>query len=199
MSDTETPQPPTDADAIKAQVRRATRKKGLVIVNTGQGKGKTTAALGLLLRAWGRNMTIGVIQFFKNENARYGEIMAAERMGEIDWLSSGDGFTWSSRDLDETTAKARHGWAVAQEKIAGGDYDLIILDEFTYTMHYGWLETEAVVEWLRDNKPPTLHLVITGRDAPPALIDYADLVTEMRLVKHPFKEQGIKAQPGIEY
>lgn len=178
---------------------RPTKKKGLVIVNTGKGKGKTTAALGMLLRAWGRQLKVGVIQFIKNENARYGEIKAVERIGHIDWLSSGDGFTWTSRDLDETEAKARYGWQLAQKWIVGGQYDLLILDEFTYPLHYGWLDTSEVIEWLKANKPVMLHLIITGRYAPEALIEYADLVTEMRQIKHPFKEQGIRAQAGIEY
>jgi cob(I)alamin adenosyltransferase len=180
-------------------VRRARKKKGLVIVNTGTGKGKTTAALGVMTRAWGRKMHIGVLQFLKNENARFGEIKAAEQMGGIDWLSTGDGWTWTSQDMDETEARARHGWQIAQELIANGHYDLLILDEFTYPLHYGWLDTEAVIEWLKANKPPMLHLVITGRYAPQALIDYADLVTEMREIKHPYREQGIRAQAGIEY
>ena len=177
----------------------AARKKGLVIVHTGNGKGKTTAALGMVLRAWGRGMKVGVIQFIKNENARYGEIKAAERMGNIDWLTTGDGFTWASQDIDETEAKARHGWQLAQERIASNRYELLLLDEFTYPLHYGWLETGAVIAWLKANKPSRLHLVITGRYAPEALIEYADLVTEMREIKHPFKEQGIRAQAGIEY
>ncbi len=186
-------------EAGPATEHGAARKKGLVIVHTGNGKGKTTAALGMLLRAWGRGMKVGVIQFIKNENARYGEIKAAERMGHIDWLTTGDGFTWTSQDMDETEAKACHGWQLAQERIASDRYDLLLLDEFTYPLHYGWLETEAVIAWLKAHKPPRLHLVITGRYAPEALIDYADLVTEMREIKHPYKEQGIRAQAGIEY
>ena len=195
-------EPPADAPTsqeMRARVRRAKKKKGLVIVNTGSGKGKTTAALGVLLRAWGRKMRIGVIQFLKNENARFGEIKAAERMGNIDWISTGDGWTWTSQDMDETEAKARQAWAVAQERITGGEYDLFIMDEFTYALHYGWLDAEEVVAWLKANKPAMLHLIITGRNAPAALVDYADLVTEMREIKHPFKEQGIRAQAGIEY
>ncbi len=190
---------PTDAEAVRAAVRRARKKKGLVIVNTGNGKGKTTAALGVMTRAWGRKMRIGVLQFLKNENARFGEIKAAKQMGGIDWLSTGDGWTWTSQDMDETEARARHGWQIAQERIVNGAYDLLILDEFTYPLHYGWLDTDAVIEWLRANKPPMLHLIITGRYAPQALIDYADLVTEMREIKHPYREQGIRAQAGIEY
>jgi cob(I)alamin adenosyltransferase len=191
--------PKRSLEQSQAVKRRPAKKKGLVIVHTGNGKGKTTAALGMLLRAWGRGMKVGVIQFIKNENARYGEIKAGERMGDIDWISTGDGFTWTSRDMEETEAKAHHGWKLAQERIAGGGYDLLILDEFTYPLHYGWLDGAEVIAWLRANKPPLLHLVITGRYAPDALIDYADLVTEMREIKHPYKEQGIRAQAGVEY
>lgn len=188
-----------EAEEIRRAVRQARKKKGLVIVNTGNGKGKTTAALGIMTRAWGREMKVGVLQFLKNENARFGEIKAAERMGNIDWISTGDGWTWTSKDSDETVARAKQGWTLAQEKIVNGGYDLLILDEFTYTMHYGWLDPSEVVGWLQENKPEMLHLIITGRNAPQALIDYADLVTEMREIKHPFTEQGIRAQAGIEY
>lgn len=187
------------ANAIRERVRRAKKKKGLVIVNTGNGKGKTTAALGVMTRAWGRKMRVGVIQFLKNENARFGEIKAAERMGDIDWISTGDGWTWTSQDMDETEAKARQAWEVAQARITSGEYDLLIMDEFTYTMDFGWLDADEVVGWLKANKPEMLHLIITGRNAPAALVEYADLVTEMREIKHPFKEQGIRAQAGIEY
>ena len=188
-----------EAEEIRRAVRRARKKKGLVIVNTGNGKGKTTAALGIMTRAWGREMKVGVLQFLKNENARFGEIKAAERMGNIDWLSTGDGWTWTSKDGEETMARAKQGWQLAQEQIVNGGYNLLILDEFTYTMHFGWLDPNEVVSWLRENKPEMLHLIITGRNAPQALVDYADLVTEMREIKHPFTEQGIRAQAGIEY
>jgi cob(I)alamin adenosyltransferase len=173
-------------------------KKGLVIINTGNGKGKTTAALGVMLRAWGRDMRVGGVQFFKHENARYGELRALERMN-VTLTPMGDGFTWLSRDMDETQAKALHGWQMAQELIIGGGYDVLLLDEFTYVMRMGWLHADDVVAWLGAHKPPMLHLIITGRDAPQALVDFADLVTEMREVKHPLHEQGIKAQPGIEF
>ncbi|HEX9114655.1 MAG TPA: cob(I)yrinic acid a,c-diamide adenosyltransferase [Anaerolineae bacterium] len=173
-------------------------KKGLVIVYTGDGKGKTTAALGAALRAWGRGMTVAVLQFLKNEKARFGEIRAAEKMG-LEWTATGDGFTWLSKDLDQTAGRTLAGWELAKEKIAGGRYDLVILDEFTYPLAYGWLDTGEVVAWMRENKPPFLHVIITGRNAPAALIDYADLVTEMHAVKHPFKDQGIKAQAGIDF
>jgi cob(I)alamin adenosyltransferase len=173
-------------------------KKGLVIVNTGNGKGKSTSAFGVLLRAWGRGFRVCVVQFIKAETGQWGEIKAAKKLG-IDWFSTGDGFTWTSKDMDETIARARNGWEIAKEKIASGHYDIIILDEFTYTVHFGWLDTGQVIDWLKSNKPEDLHLIITGRDAPGSLIDYADLVTEMREVKHPFTTQGIQAQPGIEF
>ncbi len=172
-------------------------KKGLLIVNTGDGKGKTTAALGMVLRAWGRGFRICVIQFIKAETGQWGEIKAAKKLG-IEWHATGDGFTWLSKDMDETTARALHGWEIAKKKIAGDEYDLIVLDEFTYTMVYKWLDTDEVMEWLRLNRPSNLHLVITGRSAPDALIQQADLVTEMKVIKHPY-EEGITAQPGIEF
>lgn len=186
------------AEAYRRAVRRAKRRKGLVIVHTGHGKGKTTAALGIMMRAWGRKMRVGLLQFLKHEKAQFGEVRAARRLG-IDCLALGDGWTWTSNDLEQTAARARRGWKVAQEWILAGRYDLLILDEFTYPLHYGWLETDEVIRWLRAHKPPSLHLVITGRYAPQALIDLADLVTEMREVKHPFSQQGIRAQPGIEF
>jgi cob(I)alamin adenosyltransferase len=172
-------------------------RKGLVIVNTGDGKGKTTAALGVILRSWGRGFHVCMIQFIKSTTASTGEVKAAKKLG-IEWHKSGDGFTWLSKDLDETVAFARHGWQLAQEKISSGAYDLVVLDEFTYPLHFGWLDVDDVITWLAANKPLQMHLVITGRSAPEKLVEYADLVTEMKLIKHPFA-QGIKAQPGVEF
>ena len=172
-------------------------KKGLIIVNTGNGKGKSTAAFGLLLRAWGRGLRVCVVQFIKSETGKWGEIKAAQKLG-IDWFTTGDGFTWTSKDLDETVARALAGWEVAKEKITSNNYDVIVLDEFTYAMHFEWLDTNQVIDWLKANKPAELHLVITGRDAPAQLIKYADLVTEMLEVKHPY-QQGILAQAGVEF
>lgn len=172
-------------------------RKGLLIVNTGDGKGKTTAALGTILRAWGRGMHPCVIQFMKSETGQWGEVKAARKL-EIEWHRIGDGFTWTSKDMDETIAKARHAWSVAQEKIASDDYDLILLDEFTYPLQYGWLDVNEVLAWLEEHKPPRLHLIITGRNASAELIKAADMVTEMLPIRHPF-DQGITAQPGIEF
>ena len=198
-----TEQPPTDdqraeSEAYRQEVRAAKRRKGLVIVNTGDGKGKSTAAFGVAFRARGRGMRVGVLQFLKPDTANYGEIRAAREMG-IEIEGTGDGWTWTSKDMEKTAQMARDGWALAQQRIEAEQYELLILDEFTYPMAYGWLETSDVVSWLRDHKPDSLHLVITGRDAPEELVEYADLVTEMKLVKHPFQDQGIKAQPGIEF
>ncbi len=171
--------------------------QGLVVVNTGDGKGKTTAALGVLLRAWGRGMRVCMIQFLKHEAGNWGEVRAAHKLG-IEWIKTGDGFTWTSRNLDETAAKALHGWQVAQEKILSNAYDLIVLDEFTYVLTLGWLAADEAIAWLRDHKPPALHLVVTGRSAPPQLVAYADLVTDMTNVKHPY-ERGITAKPGVDF
>ena len=170
--------------------------KGLVIVNTGKGKGKTTAAMGVLLRAWGRNMKVIMLQFIKHSTANFGEQRAAQKMG-VEMRAMGDGFTWRSKDLDQTADLARAHWEDCKEVIAHGGYDVVILDEFTYPMHYGWIPLEDVIETL-SNRPEMLHVIITGRNAPEALVEFADLVTEMNVVKHPY-HQGIKAQPGIEF
>jgi cob(I)alamin adenosyltransferase len=172
-------------------------KKGLLIVNTGNGKGKSTSAFGMVLRSWGRGFRVCVVQFIKAETGQWGEIKAAKKLG-IDWFAKGDGFTWTSKDMDETVARALDGWEMAKEKITSGNYDLIVLDEFTYALHFGWLDTAQVLAWLKANKPEDLHLVITGRNAPPALIEMADLVTEMVEIKHPF-QQGILAQAGVDF
>lgn len=189
---------PISQEERRRAARRKKIKKGLVIVNTGEGKGKTTAALGIMTRAWGRKMRVGLIQYLKNENARFGEIRAAERMN-IERIGLGDGWTWTSRDIDETQARAVAGWEVAKQHITSGNYEVLILDEFTYPLAYGWLDVDEVVAWLKENKPEMLHLIITGRDAPHQLIAYADLVTEMRNIKHPLETQGIRAQKGIEF
>jgi cob(I)alamin adenosyltransferase len=190
---------PEQEDVVQpAKPRQKDLAKGLLIVNTGNGKGKTTAAIGILTRAWGRDMRIGGIQFFKHENANYGELRAFKRMG-ITLTPTGDGFTWTSRDMDETQARALHGWELARQHILSGNYDIFLLDEFTYLLSFGWLDADEVVAWIQANKPRMLHLIITGRDAPDALIEAADLVTEMREIKHPFRDQGIKAQRGIEF
>jgi cob(I)alamin adenosyltransferase len=168
-----------------------------VIVNTGEGKGKSTAALGVLFRAWGRDFNVRMFQFIKHSTAKFGEHRAAKKIG-LRIESLGDGFTWLSKDIDETAALAVEQWRRCREAILQGDEDIIVLDEFTYAMHYGWVAVAEVIDTLR-RRPDHMHVIITGRNAPQELIDYADLVTEMKLIKHPYEEQGIKAQPGIEF
>lgn len=170
--------------------------KGLVIVNTGDGKGKTTAAMGVLFRAWGRGMKVIMLQFIKHTTANFGEQRAAQKIG-VPLRAMGDGFTWRSKDLEQSADLARALWEDAQEVIASGEYEIVVLDEFTYPLHYGWIPVEEVIEAL-EKRPEMQHVIITGRHAPEALIEYADLVTEMKVIKHPY-QQGIKAQPGIEF
>ncbi|MSQ33688.1 MAG: cob(I)yrinic acid a,c-diamide adenosyltransferase [Dehalococcoidia bacterium] len=172
-------------------------RHGLIIVNTGPGKGKTTAALGIALRAWGRGMRVVVLQFIKHTTSNYGETRALRKMG-VENIVLGDGFTWLSKDLERSAALARELWERSQEKINSGEYDVVVLDEFTYPLKFGWIDTQEVIRVLRQ-RPEKVHVIITGRDAPQAVIDAADLVTEMREVKHPYRDQGILAQPGIEY
>jgi cob(I)alamin adenosyltransferase len=186
------------AEAYRRQLRAAKRRKGLVIVNTGDGKGKTTAAFGLAFRAHGRGMRVGIIQFLKPPTANFGEIRAARAAG-IELVGTGDGWTWTSKDLDQTRERALAGWRRAQETIVAGRFQVLVLDEFTYLLDRGWVDPAACIAWLTEHKPPELHLVITGRRAPAELVAFADLVTEMRPIKHPFADQGIRAQPGIEF
>jgi cob(I)alamin adenosyltransferase len=172
------------------------RRHGLLIVNTGHGKGKTTAALGLLLRAAGRGMRVGMFQFIKSAANPYGEHVAAARLG-VEIIPLGDGFTWLSENIEADRALAAAGWARCRDALAGGEFDVLILDELTYALNYGWLDTAEVLAAI-GARPAGTHVVVTGRDASEALVAAADLVTEMRLVKHPYREQGIGAQPGIE-
>jgi cob(I)alamin adenosyltransferase len=203
------PETPTSEGARKAPVPKRKRKRtgryrlpprerrhGLLIVNTGDGKGKSTAALGVLLRATGRGMRVGMWQFIKSAENPYGEHVAAAKLG-VEIVPLGDGFTWLSDDLSADRELAEKGWALCREAIASGEYDVLIFDELTYPLSYGWLDTDAVLREIAA-RPRGTHVVVTGRSAPDALIAAADLVTEMRVVKHPYRDQGIGAQPGIE-
>lgn len=170
---------------------------GLVIVNTGNGKGKTTAAIGVLMRAYGQGQRVCMLQFIKAETGRWGEVRAAQEFG-IEWHKLGNGFIKENENTDKTRVKAAHGWKLAQEKIASNEYDLIVLDEFTYLFLADWINAQEAVTWLKNNKPDSMNLVITGRYAPQELIEYADTVTDMQKLKHAF-DQGRKAQRGIEF
>jgi cob(I)alamin adenosyltransferase len=172
------------------------RAESIVLVNTGHGKGKSSAAFGVMGRAWARGWRVGVVQFIKSGKWKTGERKLADHLG-VEWHTLGDGFTWESPDLDETAAKGRHAWDVARAKLASGDYDLLILDELTYAVKYGWVDVGDVVDGVK-NRAPHTNVVITGRDAPEELVEVADTVTEMRKLKHAY-DQGIKAKKGIEY
>jgi cob(I)alamin adenosyltransferase len=172
-------------------------KKGLLMVFTGDGKGKTTAALGLALRSAGHGLRVCFIQFIKG-SWKYGELEAVKRFEDwIEFHVTGKGFTWKSDDIEKDRAAARRAWAFACEAMASGRYRLVVLDELTYLLNYGMVAGEAVLAALAD-RPADLHVAVTGRGAPEALTAAADLVTEMQCVKHPL-QAGIKAQKGIEY
>jgi cob(I)alamin adenosyltransferase len=186
----------SDAETERDETAARTPRKALVVVNTGNGKGKTTAALGVLFRAWGRGYSVCMLQFIKSTTSNYGETKAMKKIG-MEVVSLGGGFTWLSKDIEKDKSLARELWEQCKAKIASGDYDVIALDEFTYPLAYGWLPVQEVIDFLK-TRPARTHVIITGRDAPQELVDYADLVTEMREIKHPF-QQGVKAQPGIEF
>ena len=175
------------------------KTRGLLMVNTGNGKGKTTCALGLMMRAAGQGLKCCMIQFIKSKNDRYGEHVSAEKLG-IEVHTMGDGFTWDTKNPEQDKETARRSWALCVEKMRSTDYDLLVFDELVYVLSYGMLLTEEVLEEIRAvrKEQPALHIVLTGRDAPAALIEAADLVTEMREIKHPFNA-GIFAQQGIEF
>lgn len=173
--------------------------QGLIIVHTGDGKGKTTAALGMGLRAWGQGLRVLVVQFIKG-NWKYGELQAAERMGPNFVIRQmGEGFVRNVNEdaMAEHRAAAAEALQAAKTEILSENWDMIILDEINYAIKFGLVPLDVVLEFL-DTKPSLLHLVLTGREANPAIIDKADLVTEMKEIKHPYKN-GIKAQKGIEF
>lgn len=172
-------------------------EKGLLVVFTGMGKGKTTAALGMALRAAGHGMHVLVLQFIKG-TWPYGELRALEGMEQIEIKPLGSGFTWKKESLDEDRKLAESGWEEAVSEIRRGHFRMIVLDELNVVLSYGLLPLEPVLSVLAD-RPPGVHVVVTGRNAPEDLIAMADLVTEMKLVKHPYRDRGLKAQKGIEF
>ena len=173
--------------------------KGLLMVNTGDGKGKTTAALGVLVRASGRGMNCCLIQFMKSKNDRYGEHEALEKLG-IEVHTMGDGFTWDTQDPAQDIKTSRETWDLCVEKMRSGDYDLLVFDEIIYVLDYKFLDVAEVLDEVKEirSQQSHLHIIMTGRNAPPELVEAADLVTEMKEIKHPF-HAGIYAQQGIEF
>jgi cob(I)alamin adenosyltransferase len=174
-----------------------TEERGLLIVHTGKGKGKSTAAFGMVLRCLGHGMRVGIVQFVKGV-WQTGERIALERFGDlVTCQAMGEGFTWDTQDRARDIAAARKAWAAAQTMISDPSYRLVLLDELNIVLRYDYLPIDEVVAVLKA-KPGDLHVVVTGRNAPPELVAAADLVTEMTMVKHPFRS-GVKAQAGIEF
>ena len=173
-------------------------EKGLVLVFTGDGKGKTTAALGLVLRSLGHGEHVAVVQFIKG-GWQPGEARALQVFGEaLAWHALGEGFTWETQDRDRDRQLVQQAWQRSCEYLADGSRKLVVLDEVNVALKLGYLGLDQVLEGLA-LRPPLTHVALTGRGAPPGLIERADLVTEMKMVRHPFREQGVKAQAGIEY
>jgi cob(I)alamin adenosyltransferase len=172
------------------------RSVSRVLVNTGDGKGKSSSAFGVVVRAWARGWRVVVIQCIKSGDWQTGEAKLADHLG-IEWHALGDGFTWDSDDLEHTASLGRQAWDKAAAMLGSGDYDLVVLDELTYTISFGWVPIDDVVAAI-ETRAPNTNVVITGRDAPPELVEIADTVTEMRNVKHAF-DAGLPARKGIEY
>jgi cob(I)alamin adenosyltransferase len=175
-----------------------THEKGLVIVHTGDGKGKTTAALGMVLRSLGHGYKVAIIQFIKGAWEPAEKAVFATWADQLDFHALGEGFTWETQDRDRDIAKATAAWHTALTYIRNSAYRTILLDEINIALKHGFLSVEQVLAGIAEKAPDT-HIILTGRGAPLALIEQADLVTEMKLIKHPFREQGVKAQPGIEF
>ncbi len=182
-------------EVIDAAIARADRKQGLLLIHTGNGKGKSSSAFGMIARALGHGLRVGVAQFIKGRSDT-GEEAFFRKQENVVWHVLGEGFTWDTQNLTRDTATAQRGWTIAQAMLSDPSIDLIVLDELTYPIKYGWLDLTSVLNDLK-NRPPMQHVIITGRGAPDALRDIADTVTEMMDVKHAFRA-GIQAQKGID-
>ncbi|WP_267383090.1 cob(I)yrinic acid a,c-diamide adenosyltransferase [Cyanobacterium sp. uoEpiScrs1] len=185
----------------EVQTRRlaqASKEKGLIIVNTGDGKGKTTAALGMVIRALGHGFRVAIVQFIKG-SWEPAEKVALSRWGEqLEFYAMGEGFTWETQDKERDIENVQVAWEKGLSFIRNKNYQLVLLDEINFALKLGYLDVDTVLEGL-SKKSITTHVILTGRGALPPLIEKADLVTEMSLIKHPFREQGVRAQPGIEF
>lgn len=180
------------------RIAKAAKEKGLIIVNTGNGKGKTTAALGMVVRSLGHGYRVAIVQFIKGAWEPAEKKVFQMWENQLEFHAMGEGFTWDTQDRDRDIATAQKAWDKAVTFIGNHEFKLVLLDEVNIALKLGYLEVDRVLAAL-EQKPEETHVILTGRGAPPELIERADLVTEMTLVKHPFREQGIKAQPGIEY
>ena len=203
-----TPPPATDPDAdanpaavpepLEQDPRPTTLRsaKSLLLVNTGNGKGKSSAAFGVVMRSVARGWKVAVLQFIKSGDWKVGEETIGRQIG-VDWRALGEGFTWDSENLDHDKEIAQTGWLAAKKVIQDGEHNLVVLDELTYLMTWGWIDSDDVIDTLR-NRPERVNIVVTGRNAADALIEIADTVTEMREVKHAYTS-GIRAKRGIDY
>jgi cob(I)alamin adenosyltransferase len=173
-----------------------TRQRSLVLVNTGDGKGKSTAAFGVVLRAVARGWRVSVVQFIKSEKWKVGEEQVCRQLG-VDWAKTGDGFSWLSDDLERSRALAGAAWELARDTLAAGAHQLVVLDEITYAINWGWIPGDEVAQALRD-RPPHVNVIATGRDAPAELIEVADTVTEMTKIRHAY-DRGVRAKRGLDF
>ena len=173
------------------------RRRGITLVHTGEGKGKSSSGFGVVFRAAGWGLRVCVIQYIKGK-WKTGEQRAAEKFGNIEWHVMGDGFTWDTQNPEQDIATSRAIWEFSKDKILSEEFDLVLLDEINYCSGYGWIPGEEIAEFVREQKPPWLHLIMTGRDAPAAVIEAADTVSEMRKIKHAFDE-GVLAAQGVEF
>jgi cob(I)alamin adenosyltransferase len=180
---------------VDAAIAAATDERGLLIVITGNGKGKSTSAFGTMARALGHGMTVGVVQFIKSRTDTGEEAFLGRQPG-VEWHVTGDGFTWDTQDRAQDIATAQRGWAIAARMLADPAYRLVVLDELTYLLSYGYLDSDTVLDALA-NRPAMQHVIVTGRAASDALIELADTVSVIADEKHAFRA-GVKAQPGID-
>ena len=178
-------------------MKKREKRKGLVLVHTGEGKGKSSSAFGVAFRAAGWGLQVLVVQFIKGQ-WKTGEQQAASRFDNIEWHALGDGFTWDTNNPQQDIKTSREIWAFCQEKIRSHHYDLVVLDEINYCCGYGWISGSEIADFISREKPPWMHLILTGREAPQEVIEVADTVTKMRKVKHAF-DQGIVAEQGVEF
>jgi cob(I)alamin adenosyltransferase len=173
------------------------RRQGVVLVHTGEGKGKSSSAFGMVFRAAGWGMKVCVIQFIKGK-WQTGEQKAAERFDNIEWHTLGDGFTWDTKNPEQDIKTSQEIWTFSKQKIVSQNYDLVLLDEINYCCGYNWITGKEIADFIVDEKPPWMHLVLTGRNAASEVIEVANTVTEMNKIKHAYA-QGIKAEQGIEF
>jgi len=173
------------------------KRQGLIVVNTGEGKGKSSSAFGMVFRAAAWGMRVCVIQFIKGK-WKTGEQKAAETFDNIEWHALGDGFTWDTKNPEQDIETSRKTWELCKQKLRSHEFDVLVFDEINYCCGYGWISGEEIAQLLREERPEWMHVILTGRDAPKEVVEVAHTVTEMKKIKHAF-DQGIRATQGIEF